>query len=89
MGVRIKVAERETIGQALRRFKSQLEREGVAWELRRRGCFVDATEIRRAKQFQKKFKTRKAALLARISAGLSGPALDAARTEFWRRTGKP
>jgi hypothetical protein len=41
------------------------------------------------KRFRKRFKAREAALVARMAAGLSGPALDEAKAEFWRRTGKP
>ena len=89
MGVRVVVGEREPIGLALRRLKKQLGREGVPGEARRHVQFVDGTEIRRAKRFRKWFRAREAALLARMAAGLAGPALDAAKAEFWRRTGKP
>ena len=89
MGIQIVVGDGEPIGAALRRLKKRVEREGVAWERRWHTYFVDDTEIRRAKQFRKRFKTREAALVARITAGLSGPALHAAKVEFWRRTGKP
>jgi ribosomal protein S21 len=89
MGVRVVVGESESIGLALRRLKKQLERAGVPGEMRRQGHFVDGTEIRRAKRFRKRFKAREAALLARMAAGLTGTALDEAKAEFWRRTGKP
>ncbi len=61
----------------------------MARAVRRRSYFVGGTEMRRAKAFRKRFKAREAALVARMTAGLSGPALDAAKTGFWRRTGKP
>lgn len=83
------VGEGEPIAAALRRFKKQLELEGVPWEVRRRAYFVGGTEVRRAKKFHKRFKARKASFLARKAAGLTGTALDEARAEFWRRTGKP
>ena len=89
MGVRVVVGDGEPIGAALRRLKQQLERAGVVWWVRRRPHFVRATDQRRAKAFRKRFKARQAALLARVAEGLSGPALDAAKAEFWRRTGKP
>ncbi len=85
MGVRIVVAEGEPIGLALRRFKKRVEREGGFWEMRRRAYFVDGTQIRRAKRFQKRFKTRKTMLVAQMA----GESLAEARAEFWRRTGKP
>jgi small subunit ribosomal protein S21 len=88
MGVRIVVGEREAIGLALRRFRKQLERQGVLWEVRRRSHFVRNTEWRRAKAFRKRFKTREAVLHAQIMAGMSGPTLEKAKCEFWRRTGK-
>jgi ribosomal protein S21 len=89
MGVRVVVGEREPIGLALRRFNKQLERAGVPGAMRRDVHFVEGTGIRRAKQFRTRFRAREAALLARMAAGLTGPALDAAKAEFWRRTGKP
>jgi small subunit ribosomal protein S21 len=89
MGVRVVIGESEPVGAALRRLKKRVEREGLAWEMRRRSYFVGGTELRRAKQFRKRFKAREAALVARMAGGLSGPALDAAKAEFWRRTGKP
>ena len=57
--------------------------------MRRRPHFVRTTDRRRAKAFRKRFQAWKAALLARVTEGLSGPALDAAEAEFRRRTGKP
>jgi ribosomal protein S21 len=89
MGVGIVVGEREPIADALRRFRQKLERSGVRWELRRRTYFVGATEARRKKEFRKRFKARKARLVARIASGLTGRALAEAKKEFWRRTGKP
>jgi small subunit ribosomal protein S21 len=88
MGVRIVVGEREPIGLALRRFKKALERQGVTWEMRRRAYFAEASQARRAKRFQKRFKARKATLMAQ-AAGEQPVALLAEATEaFWRRTGK-
>jgi small subunit ribosomal protein S21 len=90
MGVRIILADKEQIGVALRRFKKLLEREGLAWEKRRRGTFVKATQTRRAKEFRKKFKSREATLLAKMAgdqpSAFSAPELLEA---FWKKTGKP
>ncbi len=89
MGVRIVVAEGKPIGLALRRFKKMVEREGVAWEIRRRAYFVDGTEVRRAKRFRKRFKTREAVLVAQMAGELPVASLAAARVKFWMQTGKP
>jgi ribosomal protein S21 len=64
MGIRIVVGEPEPIGLALKRFKRLLERQGVTWEIRRRVHFTDPSQARRAKRFQKRFKSRRATLLA-------------------------
>jgi small subunit ribosomal protein S21 len=89
MGVRVVVGEREPIGAALRRFKKQLEWEGVPLETRRRAYFVDGTEIRRAKRFRKRFKAREAVLVAQMAGELPVASIAEAQREFWRRTGKP
>jgi ribosomal protein S21 len=70
MGVRVVVGDGEPIGMALRRFRKRVEEEGVVWEVRRRTYFVSNTELRRAKQFRKRFKSRRANLLARLETGL-------------------
>jgi small subunit ribosomal protein S21 len=89
MGVRVVVGDGEPIAAALRRFQKQVERAGVARQARRRSYFVRGTELRRAERFRKRLKAREAALQARMVVGLTGPALKAAKAEFWRRTGKP
>ena len=89
MGVRIVLAEREPIGLALMRFKKLLERQGAAWEMRRRTYFSDLTQARRAKRFQKRFKARKATLLAQTAGEQPVSSLTEATTAFWNRTGKP
>jgi len=61
----------------------------MPWALRRRAYFVRGTEIRRAKEFQKRFKTRKAALLDKMAGILPTASVEEAHAEFWRRTGKP
>ena len=83
------VGEREPIVLALRRFKKVLERQGVTWEMRRRTCFADATQARRAKRFQKRFKARKATLLAQRAGEQPVSSLAGATVTFWKRTGKP
>jgi small subunit ribosomal protein S21 len=89
MGVRIRVGEREPIGLALKRLKKLLIRENVAWEMRRRSCFADPTQQRRAKRFQKRFKARKATLLAQMAGEQPVASLAEAKAAFWKRTGKP
>ncbi|MDB5312531.1 MAG: hypothetical protein JWO38_6733 [Gemmataceae bacterium] len=89
MGVRIVVADGEPIGVALRRFKVHLERQGVAREQRWRAYFVDPTQTRRAKRFQKRFKARRATIQAQEAGKQPIASLAEATAEFWRRTGKP
>jgi small subunit ribosomal protein S21 len=89
MGVRIVVGEREPIGLALRRLKKLLDRQGVTREIRRRRYFADATEDRRTKRFQKRFKARKATLLAQRAGEQPVSSLAEATKAFWKRTGKP
>ena len=90
MGVRIVLADKEQIGLALRRLKKLLEREGVTWETRRRRSFVKPTQMRRAKEFKKKFKARKATLLAKMAGEQPSASSSAELVEaFWKRTGKP
>src|SRR5262245_13675454 len=62
MGVRIVLADKEPIDAALRRFKKLLERSGLTRGLRRQEAFQKPTQIRRAKQFKKRFKARRATL---------------------------
>jgi ribosomal protein S21 len=97
MGVRVLVAENEPIKAALIRLKRSLAVHGVDWELRRRGfliaqggSFFKPTEERRAKKFQKRFKARKATLLAKL-AGEQASDLSSSELKraFWKRTGKP
>lgn len=89
MGVRIVVRESEPISLAPRRFKQQLAFQGVTWEMRRRVFFVDSTQTRRAKRYQKRFKAREATLLKQMAGEQSVMSLSEARTSFWKRTGKP
>jgi ribosomal protein S21 len=97
MGVRIVVADEEPIALALRRFKRSLDQHGVNWELRRRGlliqptgCTFKATEARRAKKFQKRFKARKATLLDKMAGKqATDSSVSELKTAFWKRSGKP
>jgi small subunit ribosomal protein S21 len=89
MGVRIVVGEREPIGLALRRFKKLLQRHGVAWALRRRKYYDGPVQDRRAKAFRKKFKARRATLLAKMAGEQPFASLSEAKEAFWKRTGKP
>ena len=89
MGVRIVLAEKEPISLALKRLKNQLQREGVSWGQRRRKCFIKPTEFRRAKKFQKRFKARKATLLAKQAGEQPVESFGEAVDKFWEITGKP
>jgi ribosomal protein S21 len=77
----------EPIGQALRRFKKLVASQ--VWEQRWHVHFVPVTQIRRAKQFQKRFKARRATLLAQKAGEQPVASIAEAVAEFWRRTGKP
>ena len=89
MGIRVVVAETETIGQALRRLRKLRERLGATWEMRRRGYYIKPSQARRAKRFRKRFKARLATLLAQKAGQQPASALSETRREFWKRTGKP
>jgi ribosomal protein S21 len=97
MGVRIVVADKEPIAFALKRFKRSLEQQGVNWEMRKRGlliqphgCTFKATASRRVKKFQKRFKARKATLLAKMAGEqATDSSVSELKTAFWKRTGKP
>ena len=97
MGVRIVVADKEPIELALKRFKGLLQQHGVNWEIRKRGyliqpngCTFKATETRRAKKFQKRFKARKATLLAKLAGErATDSSASELKSAFWKRTGKP
>jgi small subunit ribosomal protein S21 len=89
MGVRIVLAEGESIGQALQRFRKLLERHGATWQLRRRRFYVKPTQTRRAKRFRKRFKARRATLLAKKAGEQSASSLAESTQTFWKKTGKP
>jgi ribosomal protein S21 len=89
MGVRIVVGEGEPIGLALKRFRQLLEDQGVTSEMRRRAYFADSTQARRAKRFRKRFKARKATILAQRAGEQPVLSLTEASVAFWKRTGKP
>jgi ribosomal protein S21 len=89
MGVRIVVGKGEPVRRALNRLKRSMQWEGVSWELRRRRYFVPATQARRSKRFQKRFKARKATLLAQQAGEQPVGSAAEATAEFGRRTGKP
>ncbi len=89
MAARIRLHDGELIGQALRRFKKLLARHGHIGEQRRHFHFVPATQLRRAKRFQKRFQARRATLLAQQAGEQPVASLAEATAELWRRTGKP
>jgi small subunit ribosomal protein S21 len=89
MGVRIVVADKEPIGAALRRFRKLLERSSFAYNLRRHEAFQKPTQERRSKAFKKRFKARRAILLAQTAGEQSVASLVEAHKAFWKKTGKP
>jgi ribosomal protein S21 len=89
MSVRIVVLEGEPISKALRRLKNKLQASGAAWEARRRRYPKDATQERRTKRFQKRFKTRRATLLAQSVGEQPVASMAEAIKRFWERSGKP
>jgi small subunit ribosomal protein S21 len=89
MGIRMRLHDGEPVGQALRRFKKLVSSHGLVWEQRKHVHFVPATQLRRAKRFQKRFKARRATLLAQKAGQQPVTSLAEAVVEFWRRTGKP
>jgi ribosomal protein S21 len=89
MGVRIVLAEGESIGQALRKLRKLLERHGVSWEVGRRRYFVKPTQTRRAKRFGKRFKARRATLWAKKAGVQPASSISELTETFWKRTGKP
>lgn len=89
MGVRVVARPSEPISQVIRRFKKQVQLNGVMWEVRKRSCFVDGTQLRRAKRLRKRFKAREATLIAKMAGEQSGGSVAEEKAEFRRRTGKP
>jgi ribosomal protein S21 len=89
MGVRIVVGEGEPIGLAIKRFKKKLEINGVRGEVNRHLSFRDRTGTRRAKQFKKRFKARKATLIAKQHGLQPSDSPEETIKRFWKRTGKP
>jgi hypothetical protein len=57
--------------------------------MRKRVCFEDPTQARRAKRFQKRFKARQATLMAQKAGEQPVASLPEAGKRSWRRTGKP
>jgi ribosomal protein S21 len=89
MGIRIVVRENEPIGLALKKLKKRIERNGVLYEMRRHVSHIKASQIRRAKKFNKRFQDRWETLVNKKSGIQTvNPASDP-QAEFWRRTGKP
>jgi ribosomal protein S21 len=89
MGVKIVLADNEPIGAAFRRLKKSLERHNVPREMRRRAYFIKPTQIRRAKQFQKRLKARSATLSAQMAGEQPSASLSSASLKFWEIRGKP
>jgi ribosomal protein S21 len=86
----MRVHDGEPIGLALRRFKKLLIKQGVHWAIHTRPiAHIPATKFRRKKRFQKRFKARKATLLAQQTGEQPVASLAEATTAFWKHTGKP
>ena len=60
MGLRMRVHDKEPIGQALRRFKKLIERSGMQKELRAHQYYEKPCEQRRRAQVRKEKAARKA-----------------------------
>jgi hypothetical protein len=58
------------------------------WEMRRRQRFIKPTETRRAKSFQKRFKARKATLLAKQAGEQPVSSVSEATQAFWKKDRK-
>ena len=82
------VRDREPIGLALRRFKKEMQRQGLSWEMRRRKHFLDANQLRRAKQFKKRLKARAATLEKQMTGEQPVASLPEAKAVFRERRGK-
>jgi ribosomal protein S21 len=89
MGVRIVLAEGERVELALKRLRKLLDRHGAFWEQRRRRYFIEPTQTRRAKRFQKRFKARKATLLAKQAGEQPVSSIGESTRTFWKKTWKP
>ena len=89
MNVRVVVADGESLVSAIRRFRKLRELAGVLHETRKRSYFVSKSEVRRAKEFHKRLKSRRANLIAQMSMDASASDIEAARLKLWYRSGKP
>jgi ribosomal protein S21 len=89
MGIRIVIGEGEPLSQALNRLKKVMERNGVTREMRRQTCYVDPTQLRRKKQFRKRFRARRATLTAQMAGEQPVASLEDASERFSERSGKP
>jgi small subunit ribosomal protein S21 len=65
MGLRMRVHDKEPIGQALRRFKKLIERSGMQKELRAHQYYEKPCEQRRRAQLRKEKAARKAQMMPR------------------------
>jgi small subunit ribosomal protein S21 len=66
MGLRMRVHDKEPIGQALRRFKKLIERSGMQKELRAHQYYEKPCEQRRRSQLRKEKAVRKAQIIRPI-----------------------
>ncbi len=89
MGIRIVLADGEPIGLVLKRFRKILEQNNVPGDERRRQHFTKASEIRRAKQFKRRYRARKATYFAMLAGVQSASSVRPEDLAFWKKSGKP
>ncbi len=63
--VRLIVRDRETIQEAVRRFRKLVERSGIKKEMRRREYYETPSEIKRRARLRAERRSRRIRLLAR------------------------
>jgi small subunit ribosomal protein S21 len=69
MGLKMRVHEKEPIGQALRRFKKLIERSGMQKELRAHQYYEKPCELRRRAQLRKQRAVQKATGMPNTARG--------------------
>ncbi|MGL6076325.1 MAG: 30S ribosomal protein S21 [Fimbriiglobus sp.] len=69
MGLKMRVHEKEPIGQALRRFKKLIERSGMQKELRAHQYYEKPCELRRRAQLRKQRAVQKATSMPNTARG--------------------
>lgn len=65
--VKLLVREKESIQEAVRRFRKMVERSGIKKEMRRREFYEKPSEIKRRARLRAERRSRRARMLARSS----------------------